>query len=80
MNQIVAVPSLSPEGVLVWHVFGSDESDRGKVDQYGMYIVLEDASESTKAVTKAFAEWYRTDFAEYGGDNAAKIKRELLGR
>lgn len=31
----------------------------------------------TEAVTRALAEWYRLDAEQYGGANAAKVRRRL---
>lgn len=77
VKPIQVLPSLGLDGSLRWHVRSGDEivtfvADTGEVYEHG-----EVTSEAVTAIVGALQEWYRTDVAEFGGLNIAKVRSEL---
>lgn len=81
-SPMLVYPTLDPDRSLRWHVRCGDAA--ATLDVASGEVFRNAAARSPKmpfqTVVGALAEYYRTDAAEYGGENLAKMLSELRSR
>lgn len=78
MKPILILPSLSPDGSLLWRIRSEDKivtlvADTGDIYLHNGKI----DTEVLTALVGALREWYQNDVEEFDGLNLLKVKSEL---